>query len=391
MPLRPHLAADYDAPADLFADARASDMFYFLLNIGDGDCQLIVLPESGGRRDVIVVDVGVARKLPRFLDALDVAGHLGVDWSIQLLTVTHPHADHVNGVPDLLDQHGVRVREAWDAAYFHSGKWQEFMYWLEDHPRVRRLHPTSGTRRHLGSVAVTALSPSTRLRNSYDTYGVKLNNASISMLIEFPIDRVFNNDAGGVAVDGRADRKPRRERLLLGGDAQTYSWSHVEVDYPTLKKDHDPRHRALGQANGSEPLGAEIFKVPHHLSKHGLNLELVERIGPYLSLAALDTPGKYGFPHDVAIEQLREAIESTATGRRQRTASDAHLGIFTTADTLDDAAATLLGTIAVRIRPGARRLTDRYRIWRLLDAPKQPLDQRSFANAQRYIGPIKSR
>ena len=63
------------------------------------------------------------------------------------------------------DKYGVRVREAWDAAYFHSGKWQEFMYWLEDNPRVPRLHPTSGTRRHLGSVAVTALSPSTRLRN----------------------------------------------------------------------------------------------------------------------------------------------------------------------------------------------------------------------------------
>lgn len=383
--------ADY-TPGDVFAAARTTDLFYFLVNVGDGDCQLIVLPEISGRRDVLIVDVGAAQKLPKLLDTLDASAVLGDNWAIRLLTVTHPHADHVNGVPDLLRRHGARVREVWDAAYFHSGKWQEFMYWLEDHPDVPRLHPSSGTRRHFGSVAVTALSPSTRLRNSYDTYGVKLNNASISLLIAFPIDRVFTkSDAGRVAVDGRADRKPTRERLLLGGDAQTSSWSHVEVDYPTLKMDHDPRHRALGQANGIEPLGAEIFKVPHHLSKHGLNLELVERIGPYLSLASLNTPGKYRFPHEVAIEQLREAIESTATGRRQRTASDAHLGIFTTADTLEGAPTTALGTIAVRIRPGAQRLTDRYRIWRLQDATKQPITPQTLTDALRYKGPINSR
>lgn len=389
MPLSPHDEVDYRR-SGVFDGADPLDMFYMLVNVGDGDCQLIILPEVNGRRDLLVIDVGRSNKLPGLIDSIDDLGILGAEWSIRLLAVTHPHADHVDGVANLLEHHGPRVREAWDTAYFHTGKWQEFMCWLEDHPEVPRLHPTAGTRRHFGPVAVTALSPSIRLRNAYDTYGVKLNNSSISLLIEFPINRVFETVDNKTHPIGRMDRKLNRHRLLLGGDAQTTSWSHVEVDFPTLAQDHDPKHRALGQANGREPLGAEIFKVPHHLSKHGLNLELVERIKPYISLASPATPGRYRFPHEVALEQLREAIEPAATGRRQRSASDAHLGIFTTADVLDDSASTPLGTIAVRIRPGRRRRIDRYTIWRLGDSPSNKITRRRLIDARRYNGPITS-
>jgi beta-lactamase superfamily II metal-dependent hydrolase len=44
--------------------------------------------------------------------------------------------------------------------------------------------------------------------------------------------------------------------------------------------------KALRKARGVESLNANVIKVPHHASKHGLNLELVEEIKLNLSLVS---------------------------------------------------------------------------------------------------------
>lgn len=384
----------YSAAEDPLGQIDADTMLYFLLNVGNADSQLIVLPADGGVRHMVIVDVGrvADEKMPRLIDELLAAGVLTAASRIRLLVATHPHSDHVGGMPNLLRRHGGLVDEVWDAAYYwRTGSWHELMHWLEDHPHVARLHPTSGTRRHIGSVALSALSPSIRLRNSYDTYGVYVNNASIALLVEFPVIRVFTGDDATFPQVGRTDRRLRRERLLLGADAQTTSWSHVDVDYPTLAADHAPHHRLLGQADGNEPLGGELFKVPHHCSKKGLNLELVERVHPYLSLvsAAATTTG-HAFPHGVAIDQLREAIEARATTGLAHS-TDCELGIHTTADVRGGGGGRneALGSILVAIDPNPQALSDRYRVWRLRDASNARVAH--LRAAYRYIGPISSR
>jgi hypothetical protein len=49
--------------------------------------------------------------------------------------------------------------------------------------------PTSGYRRWISDVAISVLAPSIQLRNRYDSYGIEVNDSSISLRIEFPVHR----------------------------------------------------------------------------------------------------------------------------------------------------------------------------------------------------------
>jgi beta-lactamase superfamily II metal-dependent hydrolase len=391
--LEPHDRDIYEEGVDFVGSCDPTHLVYFLMNVGNADTQLLVLPEDDGVRHMIVVDVGkvAGSKLPKLIDDLrrspgpNAAPLLSGESRVKLLVATHPHDDHVGGIPDFLVKAGELLfdgGEIWDPAYFHrTGRWFEMMYWLEDHPNVGRLHPTAGTRRHVGAVTVTALSPSIRLRNNFDTYGVYVNNASIALHVQFPIKRVFAPTIDEAAI-GRQDRAPDPQSLLLGADSQMNSWANVEVDFPQLRTDNDPQLRLLGLAKGTEPLRSVVFKIPHHCSKNGLNLELVERVGAGLNLISCDaTTTGHAFPHTVALEQLREAREAIATTGEQRS-KDWKLGIHSTADHVQTAAGNgvePLGTIAVTIPPTRSSPT----LWRFGDSKTSAIPTERLRSALR--------
>ncbi|WP_421119880.1 hypothetical protein ACE2AJ_00530 [Aquihabitans daechungensis] len=392
----PHPADAYEV-GDFTEAVNPADLVYIQVNVGDADTGLILLPEGDdGRRDMIVVDVGTVAgsKLPKLIRALsdDLLERplLSETSRVALLVATHPHDDHIGGVPDFFANFGDLLKadrgEVWDPAYyFRNAKWHMMMHWLEENPEVGRLHPTAGTRRHIGQVSVTALSPSTALRNNFDTRGVHVNNASISTLVEFPVRPVFAPSQADAPIGAQLVPVKRRQ-LLLGADAQAVSWAHVEVDFPNLAEDHSVQSRALGQASGKEPLSADVFKVPHHASKMGLNLELVARIQPLVSIVSCAVDGHHGFPHDVALNQLREALQPTAgsKGKKERL-SDLTLGILSTADTLDDGdPGTPLGTIALIVPPAGSTVD----VWRFGDGPSQLVTLASIGDARRLATPV---
>jgi hypothetical protein len=117
-----------------------------------------------------------------------------------------------------------------------------------------------------------------------------------------------------------------------------------------------------------EPLRANVFKIPHHCSKHGLNLELIEEIKPNVSLiSSVREKGSYNFPHVVSLEALREGIEPTAQKGTPHD-DDFELGIHFTSGR--DDAETDLGTIAVVLGPtGSSRV-----VWRFGDTPTDDVD-----------------
>ena len=107
----------------------------------------------------------------------------------------------------------------------------------------------------------------------------------------------------------------------------------------------------------------------------GLNLELVEEITPAVSIvSSVHDGGKYGFPHAVSQEALREALDpisSKPPGSPHK--SDAELRILYTSscEQTDGKAdrAKPLGTVALVVGAGGRR-----EIWRFCDGAADTID-----------------
>lgn len=394
--------ADWQLPADslqsqagTFVEAcrTATDhLVYFLLNVGDGDTQLLLLPDRSARpgegqgdrdprahgRRGIVVDVATTSKLPALLDALGEAGIVDLDQDqlLPLVVGTHPHSDHLGGMPQLLRRYGEQIGQLWEPGYYHpSGAFIETMVALDDHPAIRHLQPTSGTSCFIDAVKVTVLTPGIGLRGRFDTFGVAINDASVSIRVEFPATRVAREPDRDGTDDNRAYLDLRDPwALLLGGDAQTTAWAQATVDFPQVHRHHNPAlYGSLRTATGPDPLRAHILKVPHHASKRGLNLELMERMKPRLTLVSSVTGGgRYNFPHPVTVEAMREALEPIGTKAEPVRSADHDLGIhYTGAHTPHEDDVHPAGSVAVLV-PAKRGA--RLRVWRLGDGPRDAID-----------------
>jgi hypothetical protein len=363
--------------ADFVASLDPDDLVYFCCNVGDADAQVVLLPEDHtGIRRVLIIDAGRKAKIPGVLDELAAAGLIDLadpadlNFPIALVVATHPHQDHMAGMPEILTRYKGFIAEFWDPGYFHTlGAYTNSMHAIAAQPRLVYAQPASGFQRWFGDTTVTVLSPSIQLRNRFDTYGVEINDASISLRIETPASRV-REEAGRRTYAPNA----RSARLVLGADAQTLSWSYVLTDFPYLASSDSAVAKALGAAGGDwDALKADVFKVSHHCSKHGINLELVERIHSALTLiSCAATANTYRFPHTVSQELIREALDTT-TSSGVAHKPDHEIGIFYTCDTDDNGNDG--GTIACVMNTSTTRL------WRFGDAVGQAVN---FANARRW-------
>jgi beta-lactamase superfamily II metal-dependent hydrolase len=353
---------------DFLADIQPDDLVYFLLNVGDGDTQLVVLPEVDGKRRAVVVDVAGADKLIALLDVLTSRESEllpPVDCVFPLVVATHPHDDHIAGMGRFLDAYPLQIRELWEPGYYHpTPAYHRMMDALERHP-IMLGQPTAGMVRFIDRVKITVLAPGIRLRGRFDSYGVDINNSSIALKLEFPASRVLARNEDRTYV-----RLPAVQSLILGADSQTLSWGVVLGDFPQLGPYKTAVTDALRKAGGVEPLRGQLFKIPHHGSKHGVSLELVEAIAPKLSLvSSVRDAGKYNFPHEVSLAQVREGMKSTTSSGTPHDPRDDHdLGIHYTG--AEDSNGQALGTIAVVMSPGGRKR----RVWRFDDAPGTRVD-----------------
>ena len=364
-------------PGGLVAAIKPNTLIYVALNVGDGDCQLVVLPvDKSGRRRIIIVDTIRASKLQALIDDLDAAGILGPGGpQVEIVVATHPHADHIRGIPAILDAYAASTPEVWDPGYRHvSGMYMDILDRVAKHG-LERTVVSAGMTRILGDTRITVLAPAVSLQRKFDTYGVNANDASVSLKLDYPASQVIREVKNGATKLSYIDFDIGRT-LILGADAQFESWAQVIHDFPQLGPVSTPVTTALRLSGGTQPLLADIFKVPHHGSKHGLTLELVEAIKPKVSIvSSVRSGGSHEFPHDVAMAQLREAVNARSSSPGAAHDPDDELILLFTGSDVDTGGPA--GSVCVLCQAVGKP-----QVWRMMDDASGSI---ALADARRLL------
>jgi len=224
-----------------------------VLDVGQGDA---ILVELQGRRMLIDGGPDPAR-LSVELDALIPSW----DRKIDVLVASHPHEDHLAGLPRLLDRYQIRsilgaeTRGGGPA----SASWSELLL----NRKVTYHTVTTGTAFMLGSARLEVLWPDqAALKYEPADGGSALNNRSI----------VLRLDVSGFSA-------------LFTGDIES------NVDALIARRLEGP---------------VDMLKAPHHGSATASSRTLLQAADPRLSVISVGEKNSYGHPASATIDRLGE-------------------------------------------------------------------------------------
>ena len=229
------------------------------LDVGQGDAIYIETP-AGGR---VLVDGG-----PDPLDAVRALGQRGGsgDRSIDLLVLTHPHADHLAGLIGVLERYDVRtvmerrldldgsLYETWTSAVAEEG--------------ARSIVAMAGTRLIFDGLLIEVLSP-------FSGPQPDINDASVVLKLTY----------GDVS-------------FLLAGDVFATG------------------ERAMVRSGAD--LRADVLKVAHHGSRTSSSGVFLAAVDPTVAVISLAAENRFGHPHSKTLEALSAHVEPESLYRTDR-------------------------------------------------------------------------
>ena len=220
-------------------------------DVGNGDAALIISPT--GRQ--VLVDGG-----PGPQDATRLLGSALPFWdrSLDVVVLTHGHADHVTGLLDVLRRYDVgRIIER--EVEYGTPAYSDWSRAIEEEG-AHVTQAVAGQLIDLGDRAyVEVLHPPGRLLTGTDS---DLNNASIVL-------RVVYGDVS----------------FLLTGDV------FAEAERDMLSR-------------GVE-VGSTVVKIPHHGSRSSSSAEFIERVQPSVAVISVGADNRFGHPHAETVQVLQ--------------------------------------------------------------------------------------
>jgi len=221
------------------------------LDVGQGDAILIKTPYNqnilidGGPDNSVLSELG--RNLAFF------------DKNIDLMILTHAHADHVVGLIEIMRRYKVKKILFTGAAYYAP-------YYLAFLEEINRLNiPTEITKGQQDII----LGDNLNLKILYpfgDINGQIADDANDQSIIA---KLIYFNDS-----------------FLLTGDAE------VNIGEELINQNID--------------ISADLLKVPHHGSCAGLNQKVIDAIRPEIAVISVGEDNKYGHPCAQSLDILSE-------------------------------------------------------------------------------------
>lgn len=222
------------------------------LDVGQGDAILI---EKGNWQ--ILIDGGpdnkVVEELSKYMPL--------EDRKIEEIILTHPHADHITGLIDILSRYEIGEIN-YSGIEYESKVYESFLQKAKEKNILLNVPKIGEEENVFEKGVVKFLWPG----ENADAYSDNLNNTS----------EVFKFTYGNFSA-------------LFTGDAETDVWQEIEKN------------------NLSDISNLVYFKVPHHGSKNGVDEILAEIIKPKISTISCGKDNQFGFPHKEATEALTKS------------------------------------------------------------------------------------
>jgi len=234
-----------------FFSGRDKGIKVFFLDVGQGDAILIQAPENVD----VLIDGGPGNQVIRDLD-----GHLPFwDRKIELMILTHPHTDHIQGLIEVLKRYKVDRVVGYELDYSAP----DYLEWLKiiRGKNIPFIITLSGDRFNLGeNIYLETLYPLT------DITGQKFNNLNeasiVTELHEGPYSYLFTGDSPA-----------EEEKEMLAADLIS------KVD---------------------------VLKVGHHGSKYSSNLPFLGEVAPSYAVIQVGKNNSFGHPHLITLQRLKK-------------------------------------------------------------------------------------
>ncbi|WP_171051697.1 MBL fold metallo-hydrolase [Alteribacter natronophilus] len=214
---------------------EAGELTVSFLDVGQGDATLFQTEEV-----TVLVDAGRHDRS----DVTEHLEHLGVE-EIDILAGTHPHADHIGQMPDVIDS--FDVHEVWMSGGEATSQVFERTIDAIMSSDASYDEPRAGDVFEVGGLIITIVHP--------ENLTGDLNDDSLSMNIAY----------GEV-------------NFLLTGDAEEGAEARM--------------------IERNEPLEAEILKAGHHGSSTSSTPAFAETVNPEIAVYSAGENNQYGHPHD---------------------------------------------------------------------------------------------
>lgn len=231
------------------SSALSSELTVHLLDVGNADC---VLVQNG--EHAMLIDAGEQKSGGEIVDYLKRQGIEKLDY----LIATHPHADHIGGMAEVVREVEVGVlltTRLPDSEVPTTAVYERLLLALDE--RQVPLREIEGTEEFaLGDALLAVWAPA----GSYDD----LNSYSLISRVSFG-----------------------SKRFLFMGDAEA-----------------DEEAELLGSGFA---VGANVLKVGHHGSKTSTSDSFLQQVNPSVALIPSGRDNSYGHPSEETLEKLARA------------------------------------------------------------------------------------
>jgi len=222
----------------------------WFLDVGQGDSILIETPGDNH----ILIDGGPGPDVLSELSAILPFFEKEID----LLVLSHPHADHINGVIEVLKRYSVKAI-LFSGVNFAGGAYDEFLREIRAQQIDFWIAEASDDFR-FGPVILNVIYP--REQAAGEEFA-NLNNSSVAI-------KVIYDDV----------------KILLTGDLETEAEAAL--------------------VNSGEDLRAEILKAGHHGSKTASSIEFLKKVKPKVVVIQSGEGNSFGHPHDESLNNFEK-------------------------------------------------------------------------------------